>query len=711
MRPIRLYLKNFRNYKEAQLNFDGLNSILILGRNKDNDRVSNGVGKTTIFNGIEYVLFNELMNGTLNQVIKDGEKKAIVEYEFEISSGIYKVYRHRTASSADLRIYKKEGDEWEAISKRTPSETEEELKNIIKISHKAFVYSVLFRQADLAGISDEANSKSRIKILKEPLNLSKYTKLEKIAGEKIKPIKAEIDRLENSLLMLGNPQEDIIKTEQELEENKVVTIQTSAVLDLNLSKILQKESSISDLKASLGKEDTDIHDKIAIKEKEINDLKNANVKENRKLDKENEQISELKSKISSLNANYLSYLDRALVLENKIEPEDSVKKDLDKVRTDETKGMDLVAGLKAEINHIKISVPDESICPLCAQSITDDYRHHFEEEAKAKFDAKNKDLEFYQEALKKCRAKKQKLETKLNEIRILNQEIKTLKQNIENCENNIKTNKEYLERTEIRIKDIQKTISDNNSTLGNFLTLLVSLQETARESNASELNNKIFTINNEIKDLKNIVEQTRKELANLSSKEGALKERIKLKEEDKIKIVNFKDELKKANKKYQAYNKGLFAFSYKGIPTYKIRNILSELQFETNKVLKQLRPELEVQLDAELNIEYRRNGNVRDYSQLSYGQKVYIALAFKRSLSRVIQNRLGINLNMVLFDEIDSNLDDAGRDAFKDAVNKWKADSLIFTITHNKELKDNFTHAILVEEDDKGSTANIVNAW
>jgi DNA repair exonuclease SbcCD ATPase subunit len=55
--------------------------------------------------------------------------------------------------------------------------------------------------------------------------------------------------------------------------------------------------------------------------------------------------------------------------------------------------------------------------------------------------------------------------------------------------------------------------------------------------------------------------------------------------------------------------------------------------------------------------------------------------------------------------------DEAGVDAFADAIRKWQKDFTIFVITHNKDLKDKFSHAILVEESEDGAEVRLVTTW
>jgi recombinational DNA repair ATPase RecF len=70
---------------EIDMNFQ---RVLILGRSNKNDRISNGVGKTTIFRAIEYVLFNQSYATVLDKIVRDGTKKAIVEFDFELNGEI-----------------------------------------------------------------------------------------------------------------------------------------------------------------------------------------------------------------------------------------------------------------------------------------------------------------------------------------------------------------------------------------------------------------------------------------------------------------------------------------------------------------------------------------------------------------------------------------------------------------------------------------------
>jgi DNA repair exonuclease SbcCD ATPase subunit len=294
--------------------------------------------------------------------------------------------------------------------------------------------------------------------------------------------------------------------------------------------------------------------------------------------------------------------------------------------------------------------------------------------------------------------------SRINEIGKLQTLIKTLV-------NEKKSLSEEIDRLYIDQKEISKKIQDEEQQIQETTTSLEALKEAAEKSNAPAINNKIFTINQEISKYQDEIIDYNRRISSLSGVQGALEERITNRKADKEKLANLNDSLVKNNAELKVRQMVVDAFSNRGIPNFIIQTILDELQFEANAALKELRPELDVQIDSELNFEYRRNGVIRDYFQLSHGQHVYIALAFKRGMARVIQKRLGIDIRMLEFDEVDSHLDEAGVDAFADAIRKWQKDFTIFVITHNKDLKDKFSHAILVEESDDGATGSVVTTW
>lgn len=713
MRPLRIYLKNFMNHRLTEVDCTHFNSVLIVGRSQKNERISNGVGKTTIFRAIEYALFNESHATTLDKVVRDGKKKAVVEFDFELGGETYRIYRHRTSTgAADVRLYKKVDSEFESISERTPSATQDKIRKLIKISHKAFTYSVLFRQADLTGITSVTDPKKRKEVLKEPLNLSMYTKLEEMAVNLRRQPKREIDKIEGSVQVIGNPDEDIQQAQKELKSTEDLIKIHQEMIATNNEIIEQKRAVIEDLKESLGQHDIDIHRKVSEQEaalkKTTTEVRNGE-----------QRLLNLSNSIAGREQAAKTLGETVLATQNSLDKlQTDPGKDISQLETefakvcsDEVKGSEMIAAVKAQMKLTKKTLPEDDECPACHQSITSEYRKQMEIDVKKKLKKQQQDIEFLEDAMSKCLRKKTKLEDKLKAERERLAKIERAEESIKNLTREQQGIHQELVRLYADHADVTKIIRDGERQIGDITDRLATLKESASKSNAPTINKRIFEANQAISECQDAIAEDNKRISNFSSVKGGLEERIKTRTADKSKLSVLKEDLKKAQRELHIRQMVVDAFSSRGIPSFIIQTILDELQFEANAALKELRPELEVHIDADLNFEYRRNGVVRDYAQLSHGQHVYIALAFKRGTARVIQKRLGIDIRMLEFDEVDSHLDEAGVDAFADAIRKWQKDFTIFVITHNKDLKDKFSHAILVEECEDGAEARLVTTW
>lgn len=719
MRFISLMMVDFMNHRKSEIPFLALKSALIVGKTKENEAISNGVGKSTIFAAIEWAIFNKVHKTTLDTVVREGAKKAIVEFIFEVNGSVFKIHRSLTSKGTkNIYFYEQIDGEWIKISQRTSTETEEKIQKTVSITHKGF-QTFLFRQADLSGLVEgddgkESSSKKRIEILKEPLNLLRYSKKEKIASDLAKPIKKDIEAKVSEANLLGDPSKDIDVSQQELDKTLEQVREKENVIKTDLQVTLEeKQRNLQQLKSTLSSSDADIHNKVEeqhVKVKKLNhSIKNLGESHSKTLATITSQTDLLNKKKESLNDARETLSDREAEEHRDIKKIQSEHK---KVCDDELKGNKLLARAEVEYEHAKKSIPDSDNCPSCKQSITPEYRAKFEEEANKVLEDKQADIDFYKKQLGKCRTVKNKLAKELEDAKQHASDVDTTKKLVKSIEESIKAYDENISNAEADSKRIEQQLDTQSSELQEAIKHYDDLKELASKSgDLTELNIKIFSIAREIKIYEQSIDSMRTEIQNLKTREGVLKERIKNRSKDLKKLDNLNKSLSELRSKLSIHQHVIHSFSHKGIPTLIINTCLNELQVETNKTLQELRPDLEVQFDADLNFTYRRNGQVRDYHQLSHGQHVYIALAFKRGLAHVVQKKMGCDIRCILFDEVDSPLDRAGVEALANAIKKWQDDFLVLVITHREELKDKFSHAILVEEGDDGSEAKVVTSW
>jgi len=113
-----------------------------------------------------------------------------------------------------------------------------------------------------------------------------------------------------------------------------------------------------------------------------------------------------------------------------------------------------------------------------------------------------------------------------------------------------------------------------------------------------------------------------------------------------------------------------------------------------------------------LDIIYTVNGKKRYYENISGAMQMAVNFSLKLGLSFLLQKLSGIDVKLLLLDEITQSFDSGRVDLFVDIVKLFQKDYTILVITHDDRLKDKFSHAVLVEQDiNMVSRARVVSSW
>ena len=127
---LRLILEDFCGHSHSDIDLESFSTALIVGKRNGNDRISNTVGKSTIFSAIKYVLFNEVEFSKLEKVIRHGCDRCVVSLEFIASNNIkYKVTRSKSRKAGSDLTLSKWNTGWEDLTQRKPSDTEIDLQS------------------------------------------------------------------------------------------------------------------------------------------------------------------------------------------------------------------------------------------------------------------------------------------------------------------------------------------------------------------------------------------------------------------------------------------------------------------------------------------------------------------------------------------------------------------------------------------------------
>lgn len=740
MRPLRLYIKDFLCYDRAYINFTEFSSALVVGKKENNDMYSNGVGKTTIFKAMEYVLFNH-SDCPLEKIIRDDTNGCRIVLDFLIGDQEYRLSRSRTKKgSTDLTLLlrnAKDGDInevlhstteepyldkkliekfWKDISGSRATDTEKDLAKLIKLNHKSFTSTALFPQNDMSGLPT-ATPEKRKGILKEAFNLIIYAKLEKIAKDRVSLLNKEIDKNNTLLSSLGDPAQELLDLVTQLTtvENSLTEKQAG------LEALNVEQTTYTDKISELTTAHSNLESKFAsliLKEKTTNAEKTkleTSVKEYQsKRSNVTKAAKDLVNEINDLKAQQAKFVtvdySQIDILNEKVA---DLKKLIINHKVD-------IKSNQEKLDDANVPLPSGSVCKTCRKSMTDKERK--EHLAHIATDKKlfEKNIKEANEAIAKIMAEEMTHSQAVNSLMRSKQQLETVNTNLTS------KNKEMQDKKAIHDEYSELLQKFTNELAAKTVELEV-VKEELKNSSLDEANSIKASIDIEKQKVANLATKIalfNKEIAHLNSSKAVLQHTIEQKTKDKLR----KDELSKAlvdiNEKLGMYPTVLQAFSTTGIPNLIIQNVLDDLQIEANNLLQQLKPGLQLAFSVEktvektgdqadtLDITYTVNGKDRYYKQLSGAMQLAVAFSLKLGLSFLLQKMIGADIKFLLLDEIDQSLDKASVDAFADIVKFFQKDFTILIITHNDRLKDKFSHAILVEQDiNMVSQARVVSSW
>jgi exonuclease SbcC len=186
-------------------------------------------------------------------------------------------------------------------------------------------------------------------------------------------------------------------------------------------------------------------------------------------------------------------------------------------------------------------------------------------------------------------------------------------------------------------------------------------------------------------------------------------------------------ELKTALKQQRIYNELSTAFGKNGIQALMIENVLPQLEAETNQILSRLSAnQLHIQFVTQragkskrasktaklidtLDILIADARGTRPYETYSGGEAFRVNFAIRLALARLLANRSGTALQMLIVDEGFGTQDAEGCERLIAAINAIAPEfACILTVTHMPQFKEAFQARIEVTKTPTGSQLRLV---
>lgn len=559
-----------------------------------------------------------------------------------------------------------------------------------------------------------ATPEKRKGILKDILNLSIYSKIEKTTKDKSNCLSKEIDKLKILLENIGNPEIELDELKSNLskldflmnEKTQKLSNYNSIISDNNkiLSELTESYSILDNKNSSLLSLQKTLLCEIKKLEESIKDY------ENKKIISSNEaknvistikSLKEKKEEFSKIDLSILDKLSQQIIL-NK---EEIARLSL--TLQNET----------SKYDELNIPFPDDSKCKYCRQLLSNEHKEEFRNKLQL-------DKQICQKLIVDLKRKITSYNIENSSIIKKIDELNLIKSSLFNTDNQILNNEKQIQD---KRKIYDEYILILNKYKSEFLDKKNQLESLKKEIDESSLDNlnKIKISIADYRQKNSIIESNiqllNKEIINIISNKAIIDNNINKKNIDiKLKDDYFKN-LIIQEEKYKIYPHVLQAFSSTGIPNLIIQNILDDLQIESNYLLNQLKPGLQLSFfvektkidgsqDDTLDIKYFFNSKEREYNQLSGAMRLAVTFSLKIGLSFLLKKMMNTNLEFLLLDEVDQSLDKASIDAFYNIINFFQDHFMILVITHNDRLKDKFTNSILVEQDINSiSSAFIIN--
>jgi len=707
MLPISLDLSNFMIHCSSHIDFEKLGSVIfIIGSKDDSTRRSNAVGKSTIFHAIRYALFNVGVDKKISKIIHRGASKAEVTFVFQMSDGnIYKIYRYRTDTTTGVTLHRKNGNDWDKLSGRRSSDTDEAIEKIIGINLTTFENTSYFKQEDIMNLA-KATPEKRKEIISSMLELSKWSEYKEFAKDKRKQLGIELSTIERQLVDLGNPKETIFALETELGELTTERNEETANLE-KLQKIQDADVEKGNSIVALYKDKKQIEQKysdavlflqetkdnlkfietsIGVSKKQIEDYENESIECKKSIENKNTQL-----------ANSLSEMPEAVDMAAYEAEKNELAKHVIELREN-----------KALLKNFQAPLPKGVVCPSCSTELNEQKRKELINDKQIKIEQLENGISNLEDVISICQENIQQFDGAILKYNTLKSFHMRLTSDIGDLAKKINNNSTLIETYQKRINDLE-----------NKKAAAIEAIEKAEKSYEDVKIVKVAVMNNqygeEIQKLKAIVNNRATEIKSLATviqqntlSIGAITERIK---QNNININKFDESKQKQlelSEEIKLYDAVIHAFSNKGIPFMIINSVLGAIQDETNKLLQLLRNNMLTQfvldkqkdneLQETLDMKFYTGQDEWEYGDLSGGQKGSVALALKVAMAVISRKRCGADIKMLLLDEVDQPLDDESVESFYEILKTWSKDMVIMVITHRSELKSKLNNYIMVTD-------------
>ena len=685
MRIELVYLENIRSHVKSTVFFSKGFNCLVGGL---------GCGKSSVLYAIDFALFGDPLGRSYDYLLREDAESGKVTVQFfqngksyKISRGLKRQGKRISQDFDELKLFENE----KLIANLKSDAVAEQLKSIIGFDKELFREIVWVRQEHLKQLLD-ATPRERQKKLDDLFGLSGY----EIAWSNLAGYQREYEGEKKAY----EKDPDIVGMEKlNTEYNR--TVEEFSVLEIKIQEITQK---LNQTKKELEKIDSKLK-KLEAEKTLIETLKRKETQVQANLVNIEESSARLAQQIEGRKKSIEEYEIQLASIETQIEffknklkqvgipPEYS----LTTIKQHLSAFNDQISSLKGEHeailrniqqNQRRISsLSTENRCPLCLQTLTEEYKNHL---------------------LQKIREENDNGYKTLTQLKSEIEELQRIKTQGDDAFLN-------LQMLATKAEELKKRIDKENQTLNELLRELEEKQEAKKE-----FHSQLKTIQTEINrfDLTEL-ENAKIQREQIFKQYYLLDSELRTRENRKKDLINRLNEIKEridqAQQKIERVEKisnlveiiGSLRDAYRSIQPKLRTEFVKILRIFVQQVLDNLlgseRPLINVLIDETYTPYVKSESGVeREVSNLSGGERTLLAFAYRLGLGQLImQSKTGRGLSILLLDEPTESLgrEDGSIDRLAEAISRFKAIEQIISVTHSEAFAEKAEHVIRLEKE------------
>lgn len=661
-----------------------------------------GCGKSSILYAIDFALFGDPLGRSYEYLLREGSDSGKVAVQFVQNGKSYKISRGLKRRGKgigqdfdELKLYEGEN----LIASLKSEAVAEQCKAITGLDKELFREIVWVRQEHLKELLD-TRPRDRQTRLDELFGLSDYNtawtnianyqrdyETEKRVYEKdpdvvgMEKLNAEYNRTveEFSLIEIG-----LTESAKRLNEAKKVLEEA----DLKLKKLEEIRLQLEELR----RRETETLANL----KNVEDSSESLAE---KIEAKKSAIENLNQRLNAMEAQMKSYKEELSTIGiSSDQPMEALRNYLgtfeDQISSLKGEQEAALKGMRDDQKRVS-ALSTENRCPLCLQSISEDYKNNLVQRFREKNNERQKTIDQLQSDIKELQQTKNKANTAFSNLQTIMPRIEDLETRIDEESRALDELSQEFERKQ----KLEKEMREQLEALRVEISKLDVSQLEAAKTWKNQAQDQFYTIQSDLR----AKEDSKKYLVKRLDETKERIDQAQHKIERMEKIVKVVEIISGIRDAYRSIQPKLRSEFIKVLRNF-VQQVLDSLVGGEGSLINVLIDETYTPyVKSESGVE-------REVSNLSGGERTLLAFAYRLGLGQLImQSRTGHGLSMLLLDEPTESLgrEDGSIDRLAEAISRFKAIEQIIAVTHSEAFAEKAEHVIRLEKEAGVSTVSV----